>query len=241
MADFDARALALNEELECGVRLVESGLHACRELVPPGDDYYTPLFLLSNGFERLLKAAVCYALLEEFGDYPTAGGWKRKWWQTHSLQALLANLLELADMPDAHGRAVLSRVDDEEAVLCRIWRVLEQQSVADAGRYHTLNVVLSARRLVHKGRLDPAYEWQQIETDLAGRVILAGQVTPDEVGMDRAYSLAASRIADEVGWFAWSIARMFKKWSLGQEAWLFSDVVQPLLAHEPPRRLPSSQ
>ena len=62
--------------------------------------------------------------------------------------------------------------------------------------------------------------------------------------MERAYALVVARMADEVGWLAWAIALMFKKWSLGQEARLFSDVVEPLLKHKPPMRIvfmPSSE
>lgn len=237
MTPFDARPSALREELECGVLLVESGLGACRALVPPGEDYFTPLFLLSNGFERLLKAAICYALLDKHNDYPTARTWKPGWWKTHSPRRLLADLLDLAQVPGLRAQAILTQADDEASVLGRIWRVIDEQSVAEAGRYHTLDVVLSRRQLVHHGRLDPAYEWQQIENGLASGLILAKEVTPDGDGMERAYALVVARMADEVGWLAWAIALMFKKWSLGEEAQLFSDVVEPLLKHKPPMRI----
>lgn len=244
MAPSDARPLALHDELECGVRLVESGLSACRALAPPGEDYFTPLFLLSNGFERLLKAAICYALLEKFGDYPKAGTWKPGWWKTHSSRRLLSDLLELAQVPGVRAHAVLSHADDEASILGRMWRVIDEQSVAEAGRYHSLEVVLSRRQLVHKGRLDPAFEWQTIENGIASRLIEDKRVSPDAEGMDEAYCLAATTMADEVGWLAWVLALMFKKWSLGHEAWLFSDVVEPLLKHKPPMRMvfmPSSE
>lgn len=237
MAQRDPRPLALHEELECGVRLVESGLHACRALTPPGDDYFTPLFLLSNGFERLLKAAICYALLDKFGDYPKAGTWKPRWWKTHSSRRLLSDLVELAQVPGVRAQAVLSHADDEAFILGRMWRVIDEQSVAEAGRYHSLDVVLSKRQLIHKGRFDPAFEWQRIETGIASSLIGDKIVPPDAEGMDEAYRLAATTMADEVGWLAWALALMFKKWSLGQEARLFSDVVEPLLKHKPPMRI----
>jgi hypothetical protein len=216
---------------------VESGFNACRALTPPGDDYFTPLFLLSNGFERLLKASICYALLEKYGDYPKAGTWKPGWWKTHSPCRLLSDLLELAQVPGVRAQAVLSHADDEASILGRMWRVIDEQSVAEAGRCHSLDVVLSRRELVHKGRLDPAFEWQTIENGIASRLIEDKTVSPDAEGIDEAYRLVATTMADEVGWLAWGIALMFKKWSLGQEARLFSDVVEPLLKHKPPTRI----
>lgn len=237
MAPFDARPLALHDELECGVRLVESGLSACRALTPPGEDYFTPLFLLSNGFERLLKAAICYALLDKFGDYPKAGTWKPGWWRTHSLRCLLADLLELAQVPGVRAQAILSHADDETSILGRMWRVIDEQSVAEDGRYHSLDVVLSRRQLVHRGRLDPAFEWQTIENAIAASLIEDKTARPEVQGMDQAFTLAVGKMADEVGWLAWTIAVMFGKWSLGEEAQLFSDVVEPLLQHKPPMRI----
>ena len=213
-------------------------------LTPPGYDYFTPLFLLSNGFERLLKAAICYALLDKLGNYPKAGTWKPGWWKTHSSRRLLSDLLELVQVPGVRAQAVLSHADDEASILGRMWRVIDEQSVAEAGRYHSLDVVLSRRELVHKGRLDPAFEWQTIENGIASLLIEDKRVSLDTEGMDEAYRLAATTMADEVGWLAWALALMFKKWSLGQEAWLFSDVVEPLLKHKPPMRIvfmPSSE
>lgn len=237
MAPRDPRPLALHDELECGVRLLESGLGACRALTPPGEDYFTPLFLLSNGFERLLKAAICYALLDKFGDYPKAGKRKPGWWKTHSSRRLLADLLELAEVPGVRAQTILSHADDEASILGQMWRVIDEQSVAEAGRYHSLDVVLSRRPLVHKGRLDPAFEWQTIENGIASHLIEDKRVPPDAEGIDEAYRLAAMTMADEIGWLAWAIALMFKKQSLGQEVWLFSDVVEPLLGRKPPMRI----
>ena len=237
MAPFDARPLALHDELECGVRLVESGLSACRALTPPGEDYFTPLFLLSNGFERLLKAAICYALLEKLGDYPTAGAWKRGGWNTHSPRVLLADLVELAHVPGVRAQTILSHAGDEASILGRMWRVIDEQSVAEAGRYHSLDVVLSRRQLLHRGRLDPAFEWQTIENAIASGLIEDKTARPDVQGMDQAFTLAVGKMADEIGWLAWTIAMMFGKWSLGEEAQLFSGVVEPLLQHKPPLRI----
>lgn len=58
-------------------------------------------------------------------------------------------------MPGLRAQAILTQADDEASVLGRIWRVIDEQSVAEAGLYHTLDVVLSKRQLVHDGRLDP--------------------------------------------------------------------------------------
>jgi hypothetical protein len=237
VADFDARPLALHDELECGALLVEAGLTACRALKPPGEDFYTPMFLLSNGFERLLKAAICYALLEEHGEFPSMDSWKPGKWQIHSPRRLLADLLILVQVPGSRAQGVFSRADDETTVLGQIWRVIDEHSEAQSGRYHMLDVVLGRRSLVWRGRLAPADEWKQVESDLASSMILAETVEHDEAGMEKAFALSAAVIADEVGWLAWAIALMFKKWSLGFEAQLFSDVVEPLLRHKPPIRL----
>lgn len=236
MHEYDPRPMALHDELECGVILVESGIRASRALVRAGDDYYSPLFLLSNGFERLLKASICYALLERDGDYPSPRTWRPEVWKTHSPRRLLAALFELAKPPGVRVRGVFSRAADDATVLGRLWQVIDEQAVADQGRYHTLDVVLG-RPMVRKGRLDPAYEWQSIETEIAGALILAGKVTPDGEGPEAAYGQAAARIADEIGWLTWAIASMFAKWALGVDAHLFADTVRPLLVHKPPIRL----
>lgn len=213
------------------------GLSACRALTPPGQNYYTPLFLLSNGFERLLKAAICFALLDKYGDYPTGDTWKPNWWKTHSPRDLLGLLLELAQVPGLRAQAILAQAGDQSSILGRMWRVIDEQSMAKVGRYHLLDVVLSRRGTVHRGRVDPAFAWQLMENDVVVGLIEAGQVTPDAEGAGHAYTLAVASIADEIGWLAWVIARMFKKWSLGDEAHLFSDAVEPLLKHEPPMRI----
>lgn len=230
----DEKAVALGEELTCAVALVSSGLASYRALTLEGDDYYTPLFLLSNGFERLLKVGICLAVLEQEGSYPTDKGWKKEGCVRHSPRALLDNLRGRVRAPSSGVSFVFDRSTDGHTPLGRMVGVLDEHAEAWQGRYFMLDVVLGNKALFGSTPLD---EWRQAEVD---HMLEAGllHATPDDgEELRAAHAVTVKAVADELGWLAWAIAMLFMQGALGRKGRQMSALVHPFLAFDPPLEL----
>jgi hypothetical protein len=67
--------VALLEELRIAVQTLDTALLNLLKIDLANDEYYPTFLLLSNGFERLLKATIVFYLIERDDDYPTSYPW----------------------------------------------------------------------------------------------------------------------------------------------------------------------
>lgn len=81
--------LALLEELETSNKLIRLGFGELQNLSLANDFDFLPFQLLSQGFERFLKAYLCIGYLSKYGQYPKADEIKG-----HDLQVLLQKILD---------------------------------------------------------------------------------------------------------------------------------------------------
>lgn len=82
------KRLALLEELETSCKLIRLGFGELQNLGPANDFDFLPFQLLSQGFERLMKAYLCIGSLCKSGKYPSPGDIKG-----HDLQVLLTEIV----------------------------------------------------------------------------------------------------------------------------------------------------
>jgi hypothetical protein len=64
------RSIRLSEGVRLQIDLVNSGLSEVERIDAANDQFHVPMLLLANGFERLMKAILCYRILHDEGGYP---------------------------------------------------------------------------------------------------------------------------------------------------------------------------
>ena len=64
------RVVALHQEVETALRLVQKGLHDLQAVSSANDFYFSALLLLATGVERLEKSIYCLRVLEQSGSFP---------------------------------------------------------------------------------------------------------------------------------------------------------------------------
>ena len=62
--------IAIIQELETSIKLIELGLGEYQNLNKSNNFYYLPFQLISSGLERLMKCHICLGYLEKNGKYP---------------------------------------------------------------------------------------------------------------------------------------------------------------------------
>lgn len=82
------KEFALTEELDTAVRLIRLGFGELQNLSLVNGFYFLPFQLLSQGFERLMKAYICIGFLCETKQYPSVDILK-----SHNLEKLLDMIL----------------------------------------------------------------------------------------------------------------------------------------------------
>ncbi len=140
---FD-RELALAEEVQTSVFLVREGLISLERLKNDADLSHLPSLLLSNGFERLLKAVICLNALEENPQDPYFGKIK-----THNIKKLLERVIRIAKKWNYAGKSTETRKDMDFLQNCDNLRKLVEvlTDFADkSGRYYNINVVINPEK-----------------------------------------------------------------------------------------------
>jgi hypothetical protein len=68
--DETSRSIRLSEGVRLAIDLVKSGLSEVQRIDAVNDQFHVPMLLVANGFERLMKAILCYRILHDEGGYP---------------------------------------------------------------------------------------------------------------------------------------------------------------------------
>ncbi|MBY6220872.1 hypothetical protein [Marinobacter nauticus] len=205
------RTLALNKELSNAIRLIQSGLGQLQSLDGANDFYHLPILTLANGFERLMKAILCFRELEVSGQYPD-----RKFFQTdnrkgHNLELLLQRVKDecfLAEYVDKIPAASEDLEFLKSQELAEFVGILSR--FGQSARYYYFDVVLGKEPQTG----DPEAEWQQLETSMVlGRADFMERVEAGEVG-----NKVRTLIVGMLERFARALSRLFTIGRIGKEA-----------------------
>ena len=78
MGNDVTKNLALYEELESSIKLIQLGFGEFQNLDMANDFYHLPFQLISSGFERLMKCHICLGHFEIYEVYPDPNLFTRK-------------------------------------------------------------------------------------------------------------------------------------------------------------------
>jgi len=208
------KAFSLDQELLNAIRLIRAGLGQLQSIGGSSDFYHLPILTLANGFERLMKAILCFRELEVSGEYPgpkffPAG---RK---GHDLDLLPQRIKK---------ECFLEEYVDRIPVASEDLKFLMSRELADfvgvlsrfgqSARYYHFDVVLG--RDPKSG--DPEAEWQRLETSIAlARPDLLRRIKRGDYGGEVGREVR-SLIVGRLERFARALSRLFTIGHIGQEA-----------------------
>lgn len=152
------RNIALLEELETSAKLIKLGFGELQNLDTGNDFYFLPFQLLSQGFERLMKAYICLGYLNKHNKYPIYDYIRKK---SHDLEKLLNTILE--EYYNNHNLPLLK--EDEEFLknnpqLKRLLYILSE--FGKFARYHNFDIITGKSQ----PGMDPKEEWEAFENEL---------------------------------------------------------------------------
>lgn len=156
------KGVALLYETKISVGLVKEGIgYIQRKTLINNFFYYLPLFLLSQGFERLMKVIICIEEKERTGNFPTSNSNFFKGSEGHDLNALLEvikNRCFTTDYVSSNPTITddFNLINDDSDVK-NIFNILSHFN--KQGRYYYFDVVLDKEPFTG----GPEYDWQRLE------------------------------------------------------------------------------
>lgn len=209
------QVMALNREVEAGVRLSQEGIEALRRLDGANDFYHLPMQLLAQGFERLLKLTLALAELQTTGGLPPSKRLRTDY--GHDIVALTDAVLERVANQPAYVRRPAVQEDlhfiRHDAHLRRMLAVLS--TFGKWSRYYRLEEFLDPDGVAPED--DPDRAWEAIETEILRRhPDWIQQLDPKAGG--RAFETIARDITTTLDRFARAITRMWTLGALHEEA-----------------------
>lgn len=163
--------LVLGEELSTSVRLIQAGLGQLQRIDAANDFWHLPLLTLAQGFERLLKAIICFEVRGREGHYPRASEPSFSGSKGHDLEGLLERVAAdcfnsgYLTAPAARADLELIRNDQSLRALLRLLSDFGRSS-----RYYNYDLLLGKA-----DALDPSPE--QVAEQLEMQVL--GEIDPD--------------------------------------------------------------
>ncbi len=219
------RNVALSQELETAIRLIQVGLRELQAIDGVNDFYHLPLLTLANGFERYLKVIVCLRFQEENARFPTYGELFRGR-DGHDLTKLLRRVIDgcfsntyVNRIPVGAEDIAFLRTNDR---LHEVVGILS--SFGQAARYYNLDLVVGRTPETDS----PEDEWCRLEGALLeARQDLRNAVGVDE--LDRIYAYLGTELTVLLERFARALARLFTIGRLGELAKRNMTYVVPFL------------
>ena len=153
------KKLALYEELEASIKLIQLGLGEFQNLDSANDFYHLPFQLISSGFERLMKCHICLGHLEAHGKFPDPKLFKHK--LKHDLLEIKEHIIK--EYFKTESIPVLEddlRYITENQDLDYLIKLLSE--FGKFARYYNLDVVTGTE----SPSIDVNSLWQEYETSL---------------------------------------------------------------------------
>lgn len=151
--------LALYEELEASIKLIQLGFGEFQNLDMANDFYHLPFQLISSGFERLMKCHICLGYVEIHHNYPNPDLFIKE--LKHDLLNIKKHIIEqyfkTKSIPAL--KEDLKYITKDQDLDYLIGLLSEFGKFA---RYYNLDVVTGAK----KPSIDVNTLWKEHETDL---------------------------------------------------------------------------
>lgn len=212
------REIALYEELETSIKLIQLGFGEFQNLDLANDFYYLPFQLLSSGFERLMKCHICLGYHEQNRAFPNQGYVKNLGHDLIKLKDhILNDFYSTENIPllenDLKYISNNSNLDDLIYLLSEFGKF---------ARYYNLDIAT--------GAINPSIDvkslWQDYEVDIiVSNDESSGKLLNFEQ-RNEALDYARREIVIRLERFAASISRQFTMGKLGELALRFSSVVR---------------
>lgn len=215
--------IALAEEVRCAIYLIEFGLIALNRLE---NVEHLPIFLLSNGFERLLKIILCLDHLEQYSKFPNTSNFNK----THDVKKLLEQVVAIAKNWKYTGKCKSTKADmdllENDRKLKRLVKILADYG--NAGRYYNIDTIVGKKRIGS----DPIQLFDSYRTGISNRMPnsrkKAAVGTPEEK-LQECVCYANRQITKSLQRFARALCRMFIWGKLGQRGQNLSQIVGDFL------------
>jgi hypothetical protein len=207
------KAASLGDEIYRAASLVELGLKLVRKLKSGNSDVYPPFFLLTNGFERLIKVALVVTILDTEGSYPGSNEWRQ--YKGHAIRVLLEGLESRLASPSKSVAWVLTRAKDNDSRLGRLLAILDSHAVARSGRYFNFDFILGKTKSF--GEPPPPDMWTDLTFDRILDIHAEDGEELTDAQVEAANVVAVNELADELGWLAWAIAASISHIDLGDD------------------------
>ena len=153
---------ALIEEFETSKKLIDLGFGELQNISLSNNFYFLPFQLLSQGFERFLKAYICLKHFEQYDTFPLFKDIKDE--LGHDLEKLLKEILKKYYTKDSRVQFVCDedflKNDKEFEKLLRIISKFGQ-----FGRYYNFDVITEKTKIGE----NPKVLWEQYESKIMER------------------------------------------------------------------------
>jgi hypothetical protein len=148
--------LAIIDELQASVKLIELGLGEFQSLNMGNDFYFLPFQLLSSGYERLMKCLVCLRHFDKTGEYPDTKFLRNDLghWLPDILNYTTQNNFVLKETPALQDDLNFLTKDEDLPEIVRLLGEFGRRS-----RYYNLDVVTGT----HVSTIDVKAEWEAFE------------------------------------------------------------------------------
>lgn len=157
MSNNIKKDLALYEELETSIKLIQLGFGEFQNLDMVNDFYHLPFQLISSGFERLMKCHICLGYFEIHGKYPDSKLFKNE--LRHDLlkikKHIIKNFFKTENIPELNEDFKYITEDQDLDYLVGLL-----SEFGKFARYHNLDVVTG----VDTPSVDVNALWQEYET-----------------------------------------------------------------------------
>jgi len=216
------KKLALIEEVETAIFFIREGLVSLNRLDGANDFAHLPLFLLSSGFERLLKLIICLDYIQRTGKFPDASSFKknrndRKGIKIHDIGNLLKWVIDVAKKWKYTERCAATNADmsflQNDDDLQRVVELLG--AYGNNARYYNMNVITGEKNSTD----DPKQTFDSYCTDIFTRQPnWQEKITGENLGekLDENILYVNQQITILLQRFARALCRMFTLGKLGQ-------------------------
>lgn len=218
------KEFALIQEVETAVFFIREGLVSLNGLDGANDFAHLPLFLLSNGFERLLKLIICLDYIQRKGKFPDASSFKKsrknkKGIKTHDVDDLLKRVIDIAEEWKYAERCAATQEDitflQNDDDLQKVVSLLAAYGIN--ARYYNMNVIFGEKNSTD----DPKQVFESYCTDIFTRQPnWQEKITGENLGekIDANIRYVNRQITMLLQKFARALCRMFTLGKLGQLA-----------------------
>ena len=226
MNDTIEKKIAISEEVQNSVRLIEIGLGNLQRINGTNDFYHATFLTLSSGFERLMKTIICFYKYEEEGNYPVLSYFKKNG-KGHDLVFLLEKITKecfheeyLKKVPAARKDIIFLREDEQ---LLETVKILTSFGLST--RYYNLNIVLGENSILSS----PEQQWKNLELEILESENKYLDLMERRINLNEAYLIITRNLVIRLEKFARGLVRLFTIGGLGEEAKRNTGYIKPFL------------